>query len=659
MAFLNLNKFKRIKPEAATPPANTTVFHEFPGTEKKKLFNFNGLKGGLPLKIGLGVLVFFLVLVIALGIPAFAVFNSVKQVQASSEKLQAAVKAQNLDEMKAALGQTKKDFQGLNGSLALLTWARIIPFVGNYVEDAQAGGKAGSAGLEAGELLMVTMEPYADILGFNGGAQAQSGEKTAQERVDFIVKSIGSLVPELDKIQAKTAIMEKELSKIDPNDYPEKFQGKPVREQLKRGLDLVSEANELLSNGKPVLEKAPYLLGVDGERTYLFLFQNDKELRPTGGFLTAYSIIKVKDGKFSPASSNDIYHLDAKIKKKPPAPEPIKKYLPLVNNWFIRDMNLSPDFKVSMEQFKEYYDLTGSPEVDGIVAMDTKLVVDILDVIGKIGVPGFGNFSSEPDARCNCPNVIYELESYADVAGPIVWADDLGGKIVFKPPNADNRKLILGPLMNSVLSNALGQPKEKLPDLFQAGFNAVREKHVLFYFEDEDKQKAMEAFNIAGRIQEFDGDYLHINDSNFAGAKANLYVEQQVELKVDEGREGTTNTLTIKYTNPQKHDGWLNGPYRDWFRVYVPKGSKLVDSSGSEVPMTASEDLGKTVFEGFFTLRPQGVIEIKLVYKTPVKISDDYMLLIQKQPGTNPLYTVRVGKKKEEFYLKTDKELKF
>jgi hypothetical protein len=431
-----------------------------------------------------------------------------------------------------------------------------------------------------------------------------------------------------------------------------------VRSKVKRAIETAGEANTLITSGKPVLKELPYLLGIGSERTYLFLFQNDKELRPTGGFLTAYSIIKVKDGKFSPASSNDIYNLDSRLKNKPPAPEPIKKYLPLVNVWNLRDMNLSPDLKTSMDTFSEYYAQTKAPAYDGIVAMDTKLLVDILAVIGRIGVPGFGNFSSEPDTRCNCPNVIYELESYADVAGPIVW-DDISGKIVFKPANADNRKLILGPLMNSVLSNALGQPKEKLPGLFEAGFSAVREKHVMFYFGETETQKAMEAFNIAGRIRENNGmDYLHINDANFAGAKANLYVEQQVELDVKTAKDGTTNTLTIKYKNPQKHDGWLNGPYRDWFRVYVPKGSTLVDAQGSEVPVTTSEDLGKTVFDGFFTLRPEGVTEIKIEYKTPVK--GEYKLLVQKQPGTEAnLYTIKVGKQKEEFLLKMDKELKF
>jgi len=42
----------------------------------------------------------------------------------------------------------------------------------------------------------------------------------------------------------------------------------------------------------------------------------------------------------------------------------------------------------------------------------------------------------------------------------------------------------------------------------------------------------------------------------------------------------------------------------------------------------------------------------------PFKVSKDYKLLIQKQPGTDGfLYTVNLGKYSDEFYLKTDKQL--
>jgi hypothetical protein len=152
-----------------------------------------------------------------------------------------------------------------------------------------------------------------------------------------------------------------------------------------------------------------------------------------------------------------------------------------------------------------------------------------------------------------------------------------------------------------------------------------------------------------------------IVDTNFAGAKSNLYVEQQVEQTVEVGGDGAVKkTLTITYKNPQPNDGWLNGEYRDWLRIYVPEGSTLEDSTGSEVEVTTSRDLGKTVFEGFFTMRPLGVTKLTFTYKLPFRVEKEYKMLIQKQAGTaGALYTTKLGKRTEEFYLKTDKKLNF
>jgi len=661
----NLNQIvptKVIEPTGViTPEARDAGFQTFPGQKPQGRFNFSFPKiGGRKLGFaGGGVLVLLIILVLAIGIPLFAVYNSAKNLQASGLEFKAAADSQDLDKINVSLAKLKTDLTGFDRSLLPLVWVRPIPFLGGYWSDANNATEGAIAGVEAGEILLKAIEPYSDILGFNKGKQSEDGAKTAEDRINFIVESIEGVIPELDKVSQKTAIMNEHFAKIDPGRYPETFQDKQVRETIRKGIVAVSQAHELIANGKPVLEQAPYLLGIKKERTYLLLFQNDKELRPTGGFLTAYSILKVKNGKFDSVVSSDIYNLDDRLNSRIPAPLSIKKYLPNVPYWNIRDMNLSPDFKVSMDTFKEHYDKTKSPKVDGIIAVDTSVAVSVLKVIGKIGVPGFGNFSADDDPRCNCPNVVYELEDFADVVGPVVWAADLGGKIVYQPKNADNRKGILGPLMNSLLANSMGQPKEKIPALFEVGFNSLLQKHILFYFGEGEVQAAMDSFNLAGRIREFDGDYLHINDTNFAGAKSNLYVQEEVAFKVDLGRDVTTNTLNIKYKNSQKHDGWLNGVYRDWLRIYVPKGSILIDSTGSEVPIETKEELGKTYFEGFFTLRPLGVIELTFKYTTPVKSKDGYKLLIQKQPGTDGhLYNVDIDGTNEEFYLKTDREIR-
>lgn len=206
----------------------------------------------------------------------------------------------------------------------------------------------------------------------------------------------------------------------------------------------------------------------------------------------------------------------------------------------------------------------------------------------------------------------------------------------------------------------MGQTKEKLPKLFEATFKSLMEKHVLFYLFDENAQKAVEAFGVSGRIKDYQGDYLHINDANLGGRKSNLYVTQEVEQEISVAKDGTVEkTLTITYKNPEKHDGWLNSVLPNWVRVYVPKGSELLAAEGFEEKEDPYEEFEKTVFAGFFQLRPEGVSKITLKYRLPFKVKGDYKVFIQKQPGAgSPLYVLRLGKKEEELFLKTDKEIR-
>ena len=169
-------------------------------------------------------------------------------------------------------------------------------------------------------------------------------------------------------------------------------------------------------------------------------------------------------------------------------------------------------------------------------------------------------------------------------------------------------------------------------------------------------------------------DYLHINDTNFAGAKSNLFVKHFVKVEYAAENDGSmTKTITIDYKNPSSPSDCnlesgglcLNGLLRNWLRVYVPQGSTLIESKGSQSPkddssqdMKTYDSLGKTVFEGFVTVRPLGAAQVSLKYKLPFKKNGNALsLLLQKQPGTEGHeYAIFVkGKQKEKFPLMTDK----
>lgn len=609
-----------------------------------------------------GVLAIF---VLVFGILSFRVYKKALVVKSSVERLQAVGARKDLSEIENELVLLRQSTLDLKSSFRPLAIFRFVPWVGLYLTDVEHFLNAGIYGLEAGDIVLSSVKPYADIIGFAGGQESESPEETTKDRIDFIVKSLPEILPKADELTQKAKAIQNEVGTIDSQRYPEAIFGKPIREKVAQVIDLVNLGTNFLIRGKPILNEIPYLMGVDEERTYLVLFQNDKELRPTGGFITAYSIAKVNKGKFEPVSSNDIYNLDSTYKPKLAVPDPLVKYLKgpylISKNFRLRDLNWYPDFSESMDIFGKEIQTVGIKKIDGIIAVDTQVLLNLLEVIGPVGVPGFGNFTAENVAECRCPQVIYELESFADVEGPIVWSENEPGKIVFAPPNYDNRKKIVGPLMNSILANVLGQPKEKIPALFEAAIKSLTEKHVLFYLFDSEKQKAVEEFGIGGNINEYDGDYLHINDSNLGGRKSNLYVKEEVYQDVVVSKDGSvTKELTITYKNPEKHDGWLNSVLPNWVRIYVPSGSELVSFEGVEEKAQAYEEYGKSVFAGFFKLRPEGIAKLTLKYKLPGKIKDEYKLLIQKQPGKGgPLYTLKLGRREEEFILLTDKELKW
>lgn len=621
------------------------------------------------IKIALYIGIFILAFLIYNIVSGFVIYKRAMRLKENASALSLAAKSQDLALLKTEVGNTKRSLSSLSSSYKLVAWEKFIPFIGSYVSDGGHVLTAGQAGLDAGETVLTVIEPYADLLGFaNGNSNvlgAETSEQTTQDRINFIVKAIPDLIPQIDTISGKVKIVQEEISKINADRYPKEVRGLAVRAQIKKAQDLTTEIGTYIVNAKPFLESAPYLLGVESPRTYLVLFQNDKELRPTGGFMTAYAVMKVDNATFTPVTSDDIYTLDAKYSPTIQAPKPIIDYIKgpyaLSQRWRLRDMNWSPDFATSMGIFVPAAEKAGITKIDGIIAVDTHLLVDLLEVMGKIGVPGYGNFSTEIVKECNCAQVIYELESFADVEGAIIW-DPLTGKIISAPANYNNRKAIIGPLMNSILANSLAQPKEKIPDLLSAVFSSMAEKHVLFYLMDEKVQSAVSNFGLGGAInQDYQSDYLHISDANLGGRKSNLYAYEDVTQDVEISGDGTvTKTVSITYQNPEKQDGWLNSVLPTWVRVYVPKGSELISSEGLEKSEAPYEDLGKTVFAGFFKLRPEGVSKVTLKYKLPFKVSKEYKLLIQKQPGTDGfLYTVNVGKQMEEFKLTTDKELKF
>ncbi len=602
-------------------------------------------------KAGPRLLVFLLILILATLLPGLFCYLGLKEATSHGSALVAAYKSQDFDKLQQEVGSVKVGLQKANFSLNFLFWLKIIPILGGYYSDTQGFIGAGAEELTALGDLLSNLEPDKVDLGFDGNP------KKGPDRITQVVKILNKSLPLLDKVSGNLQKAAELVKNIDTNKYPDTFKGKQIKKNLEVAKNFILGAAIAVKEGRQALMITPQVLGVPTAKNYLLLFQNDKEIRATGGFMTAYATLTINNGQVSATTSDDIYRLDEKLLNvcltkicplSPPAP--IIKYLPEVSGkprsaWSMRDSNLSPDVATSAGEFERMYKLLGEGlPFDGIIYIDTQVVEQLIEVTGPIDVFGT-KYSAEIDKRCNCPNVIYELEAYAEIAAK-------GEK---------DRKAVLGVLMQQILARSVGADVEKIPQLVETIATLANHKHVMFYMHDSATQKALSNLNWVGEIKDYNGDYIHINDSNFAGGKSNLYVEQTVTQEVKKDGSGIKKKITIEYKNSQPFGNWLNAINRDYVRFYVPKGSKLISSKGSEQEVTTIEDLGKTVFEAFVQVRPQNSRKLEIEYSVPYDPKGDYKILIQKQPGAKDFhYIIKSGlSTKEDFYLDHDKEFKF
>jgi cell division protein FtsB len=632
-----------------------------PGTDSSMTLKnrFKKLARNRKFQTFLVVLILFLVIV---GVQSYFLFNSASATYAQANLVVAAVKNQDVATASDELAKTREKLSHTQNSLRTMIYLKFIPGAHWYYNDAEHLVNGGLHGIDAAVILVDSVEPYADLLGLKGQGSFSGG--TAEQRIQTAVQTMGKITPNIDEIADKLSLAQKEIDQVNPSHYPAIGPGKKVRNGLENLKVMADQGVDLINSSRPLIKILPELLGEPDEKKYLILFQNDKELRPTGGFLTAYSYFRIDRGVIHVDGSDNIYTLDSTIPGKSKAPEVIQKYLE-VENLNIRDSNLSPDFKVSMDDFNKMYERSSlHEEVDGIIAVDTHALISAINILGSIEVDGV-KFSPENDPRCECPQAIYQLEAIVDRP---IQAD-----FRYVDVNAVTaaRKGIIGDLMYAIMEKAFSSsPKEYWGPLFQAMLTQMNEKHILFYMNDEEAQRGLEAFNSAGRIHDFEGDYLHINQANLGGAKSNMFVTQDVVQDYKVGEDGTiTKTLTINYKNPhppsdcnlERGNLCLNAVLRDWIRIYVPKGSKMIDSQGSEVTMKTYDELGKTVFEGFLTVRPRGTAKFTIEYRLPFKLAakSSLPLMIQKQPGTipEPHKITLGGNPLSEFTFTTDRTL--
>lgn len=556
--------------------------------------------------------------------------NAVSKLEQGKDKLA----SENLEEAQNKFELALQSFQDsqklvTDTNLLVQATAALLP-AGKDAQNLLLSGAAGSqAAVHLTKVFALFKALHIDASGFHTD---NGGESIVQLQSEF------SLAKQYIH-EAATSASKVNAARI-PGEQQEKF------EKARTELSLLDGSLETVESVLDVIVALS-----TGHKHILLLLQNSNELRATGGFPGTYGAFEVENGTIVKQTISSIYDLDGQLASHYTPPLPLRA---VNDRWYLRDSNWFASFPDSAETMISFYEEEAHVTPDVVIAITPQLATSLLALTGPIPVPGY---TTPLDADNFVEVTQVETSIHYD-------------KEENKP------KKMLSQFFPLFLSRLASFPREDMPSILLSLEKSFASKDILVYSRDGALAEKLRSLSWDGRLVDTARDYVSIVSTNLGGTKTDLSMQQSATLKSAVAPDGTiTNTLTITRSNPLPHVKGLEN--KDFLRVYVPQGSRLMSSKGfsymdlntqsstittihpkaaeweshavTEVAsgMLVGEEAGKTFFGNWINLEGGQRQNLEIVYELPftVQALDRMSIAVQKQPGARAYtldYTIDV-----------------
>ena len=435
----------------------------------------------------------------------------------------------------------------------------------------------------------------------------------------------------------------KAAATVDPKAFP--------ADQQARVASLLSQIGQAQSAVRELTVLADVLAklsGRDRSRRYLILFQNQTELRPTGGFMGSFAEVILDRGAIKNISvpSGGTYALKGQLLARVIPPQPLQLINPL---WQFQDSNWFPDFPESARKINWFWSKSGQPTVDGIIAVNATFMQKLLLITGPIEMPEYGKIVTSENFLLETQKAV-EIEYDKTANTPKKFVGDLSAKLM-------ERLKVFG--------------KEDWLKVSSLVAESLEIKDIQMAFFDPDEEQLAERYGWSGRLKDSIGDSLALIEANVAGQKTDGVIDEDVEHKIYIANDGSIEDSVTLNRHHTGIKGDLFSGVRNvvYLRTYVPLGSRLISASGFEAPdaklfrkinlndmpdpdieqteaaaqatadgVKISQEGKRTVFGGWLQLDPGKSQTVKLRYRLPFTVSDILTKLDTGQvpSGQNP-----------------------
>lgn len=359
------------------------------------------------------------------------------------------------------------------------------------------------------------------------------------------------------------------------------------------------------------------ILGGNGPRTYLIEQVNPAELRPGGGLIGSYSVIRADNGSVKLITGGNAYDL---VNPRPvlgqagyvTPPGPFKE---LIGNtsWSFVDSNFYPDFPSNAAAAESFVQGRLGMHIDAVISIDYYTVAALLQVTGPLQVPGYGT-------TVDAANLI-----------PLIMANSLVQNSINKPI----LKAISGPLMQRIS----GISPSRWPSLLGILNGLATQRHLQVYFNNHSVENEVAQFGWSGQLNPTSSvDFMAEVEANLGATKANYFVIRHYTVVLTRRGNVLHHEVIVDLVN--------NTPYmykpNDFYRVYT---RLLFPTNGS----AASDNLIGSRFSdpnaprrthqltGWWTIPGYGSTHTAIFeYDTPWLATGqgEHQIYWEKQPGT-------------------------
>jgi UDP-GlcNAc:undecaprenyl-phosphate GlcNAc-1-phosphate transferase len=379
--------------------------------------------------------------------------------------------------------------------------------------------------------------------------------------------------------------------------------------------------------------RLPAILGDNGKRRYFLAFQNNAELRGSGGFLGNWGEIVGDGGRLTLERFGRLEELN----DGGTHPRTVTAPAAFLDRWrdfnpgqYWQQVNVSPDFPTTGRLISELYPQSGGQTVDGVIAVDPPGLAAMLKLTGPVSVPNW----PVPITPANVVDVTLR-QAYETFPQDqrIVFLGDLARRVAEAFTKAD-----------------LGRPAQVTAALGPAASDG----HLLVWMARPEEQALMSRLGIDGAVDSVRGDSLLVVNQNMAANKVDTFFRRHVKYDVvldpSSSPASLNGRIEVTMDNGAPASGLsaqVLGPYdkrfeagenRTYVSVYTPFGGGRAQLDGQALTVESQPDLGRVAESTTVSIPAESSSTLTLDVQGRLALSDDgwYRLDVFHQTSLMP-----------------------